>query len=291
METSFRKLFSIAVQHEYFGGGACTDLAVEPVDGTRRLMRDYRMRLRGEARGAAVYSSSRNLTPGGLPAEPLVFALTVQNPAFYQYTALEPAARPDAAVAVFDNLQIFKGQIQDDGMLLAKPDDLKQMPVPGTGPDTAVPLDRPAAGVFGVVSIHLGQADNPPVPTAMKVLANGEPQEPRFLVSLPARKVRLRYLIAGAGEDARIEASVTGSGDAIGFGEPVAAEAAGRKVQVFLSADAIPLLADPRGAYTAKLVTGDGDERLLPLPSVAVMKADKDYGMVAEMIVLAEKAV
>ena len=95
---------------------------------------------------------------------------------------------------------------------------------------------------------------------------------------------------AGAEAGAKIEASVVASGDAISFAEPADAEVAGRDVQVFQSSDAVPLLADPRGSYTAKLITEDGDERLLPLPSVATMKsvADAD-GMVAEMMVLADR--
>ena len=296
METSYRKLFSLVVQHEYFGGSACPDLAVEPMDGTARLMCDYRMRLRAETGGAAVYIDNRNLTAGGVPKEPLVFALAIRDSAFYQYTALPASASPYETVAVFDNLVIFQDQIQEDAMLLAKPDDIKHLPVRGTaqgeaGQDEAVSLDRPAAGVFGVVTIYLGQADSPPVPTALKVLANGKPQEPRFVVPLASRQARWRYLVTGAGDGTRIEASVIASGKAIAFAEPTEAEVAGRKVQVFLSKQSCPVLADPRGAYTAKLVTDDGDERLLPLPSVASMKADDSNGMVAEMIVLAERVV
>jgi hypothetical protein len=291
METSYRKLFSLAVQHEYFGGGACPDLAVEPMGGTARVMRAYRMRLRAETGGAAVYIDSRNLTAEGLPKVPLAFALAVRNPTVYQYTALPSSAWPYESVAVFDNLAIFQGQILENAMLLAKPDDIKQMPVSGTGSDEVVSLDRPAAGVFGIVTIHLGQADSPPVPTAMKVLANGKPQEPRFVVSLAARRMRWRYLVAGAGDGTRIEASVSPPDEPIAFGAPTAAEVAGRNVQVFLSHQSYPVLSDPRGVYTAKLITNDGHERLLPLPSVASIKADgSSGGLVAEMVVMAERA-
>lgn len=292
METSYQKLFSIIVQHEYFGGNPCPDLVVAPMAETARLMRDYQMRLRPETGGAAVYISARNLSPEGLPETPLVFLLTVKDPRVYQYTAWEQAESPGAGVAAFDNLRVFQEQIQEDAMLLAKPGPLVQTPVGDDDAGTSIALDRPAAGVFGVVTVHLGQAESPVVPTAMKVLAGGKPQQPRFIVPLQARQARWRYLVAGADDQARIEASVVATGTAIAFAAPETAQIAGRQAQVFQSAAAMAVLADPRGVYTAKLVLADGEERLLPMPSVASLKAAADgKAMIAEMIVMAERVV
>lgn len=275
METSYRKLFSISVTHEYFGGRPCPDLALEPDADTARIMRGYRMRLRPETGGASLFTAAKQGGAAALPPEPLQFLLTVREPLFYQYTDMEADARPDASVAVFDSGETFQDADRPDDTLLAEPGKVRTKPVQGSEPGTFVPLSRPAAGVFGVVTVHVQQWQEPP----------------RFVIPLAAVQARWRYLVAGADDDARIEGSALAAGKAIAFGQPEPAEIAGRKALVFESADAYPILADPRGVYTVKLTAADGHERLLPLPSVTVLRAagPKGDGMVAEMIVLAER--
>ena len=301
MEVSYLKLFSLLVRHEYFGGGPGPDLVVEPDADTARLMQGHRMRLRQQTGGAALFVGIRNRVPGdgktgeqvvrqALAKQPLRFLLTVREPLFYQYTALDPSASPDASVAVFNNLKIFKDQIQDDGMRLDRPGDLEIMPVRGTEPGTYVSLDRPAAEVFGIVTVHLGETAMPPVQTGMKAVTIGERQEPAYIIDLPARKARWRYLVAGADEGAEIKATDIASGNSIYFNAPAPAEIAGRQAQIHESREQFPVLHDPRGVFSATLASPDGHERVLPLPSVSALKASADgKGMVAEMVVLAER--
>ena len=88
----FQPLFRVRVRHEYYSDSVCRDLSFEPTAQTQRLLARYRLLLKEQPDGLAVWMATDADGKTALISPPLgekfVFHLIVRNPDFALFTDL-----------------------------------------------------------------------------------------------------------------------------------------------------------------------------------------------------------
>ncbi len=87
---NYEKLFTVTCLHQYFGGGPCSDIQIEPTEDCKKLLSRFRMIYKQEGKTTVSVSRQQAETADEIqmPActDSLTFYLLVSNTAFYNYT-------------------------------------------------------------------------------------------------------------------------------------------------------------------------------------------------------------
>jgi hypothetical protein len=263
----FRQICSLAIEHEFFGGGQCKHLRFVPSVACAATLRRTGLILRAGAHGAALYGDGERLgllreyvaEAGG--ALKLTLLVTSVDPHFPRYTL--PAA--DAGRMLFFDSRAAHGV--DGGARLLHA-------APAAGPADLRALDDPE-----LASALAGRAPGKPAMIVQLVIdadAGGlcapwhAPLLRHYAVRLAAGSTRWKYLLMG--ELAQRELSISDASRATAFQPFGSVVLPGRQVaRMFLSDAEIPMRETPGQRFQLREHGGLGEKVLIKrMPTACV---------------------